>query len=253
MDFLGEVEWSKTYGGAGNDYGYFAQRTLDGGYVITGSTNSFGGGNNDVYLIKTDASGDTLWTKTYGGSMAEVGRSVQQTADSGYIITGTTASFGTGQKDMYVIKTDANGHSGGCNEFFTNTLTGDATTIETTPIIATNSGTIISSSSTVVNDATPSNSSACDSLVDIRSLVVVRHQIQVFPNPFSKSAVVKFNYKSGNYTFLLYATAGQLVRKVENIYSNQIRIEKNNLTEGLYFFQLHDSFELIGTGKLIIE
>jgi len=251
-DLWGTIQWSKTYGGAGDEYGYSIQQTSDNGYIIVGSTTSFGAGSNDVYLIKTDANGDILWTKTYGGSMDEVGQSVQQTTDGGYIITGNTSSFGTGLKDIYVIKTDAIGNSG-CNEFSTNTLVSNSITIETTPNLIINSGTITSSSATVVNDVIPLNLSECETILGINQIPNIGNQIRVFPNPFSESAIVEFNYKSGNYTFLLYFTTGQLVRIIKDINSNQILVEKNNLTEGLYFFQIQNNFEIIGTGKLIIE
>jgi hypothetical protein len=105
----GDTLWTKMYGGADADYGYSVQQTTDGGYIIAGATSSFGAGNGDVYLIKTTLTGDTLWTKTYGGSNGDNGNSVQQTTDGGYIITGTTASFGAGSVDCYLIKTDENG------------------------------------------------------------------------------------------------------------------------------------------------
>ncbi|MQY71655.1 hypothetical protein GH141_06980, partial [bacterium] len=88
--------WTRTYGGTGEDVGHFVQETSDGGYIIAGYTTSFGAGSYDVYLVKTNEDGDTLWTKTYGGTGSDVGYSVQETPDEGYIIAGRTTSFGQG-------------------------------------------------------------------------------------------------------------------------------------------------------------
>ena len=109
--------WTKTFGGSSNDYGYSVQQTWDGAYINAGETSSFGAGSADVYLIKTDSSGDTLWTNTLGGSSYDTGYSVQQTSDGGYIIAGTTHSYGAGQYDVYLIKTDAFGDSLWTNTF----------------------------------------------------------------------------------------------------------------------------------------
>jgi hypothetical protein len=111
-DANGDTIWTKTYGGASDDGGESVQEIADGGYIITGWTKSFGAGNDDVYLIKTDANGDTMWTKTYGGTNLDWGYAVQQTSDWGYIIAGLTASFGVGGYDVYLIKTDAGGNVG---------------------------------------------------------------------------------------------------------------------------------------------
>jgi hypothetical protein len=101
--------WERTYGGAGVDEGRATEQTADGGYVITGATASFGAGQSDVYLIRTDALGETLWTKTFGGAADDVGNSVQQTTDGGYIIAGSSISFGQGGSALYLIKTDSRG------------------------------------------------------------------------------------------------------------------------------------------------
>jgi len=108
-DSLGHQVWCKTYGDSLAEYGCSVVQTIDGGYIIVGSTYSFGAGEGDVYLIKTNGSGDTIWTRTYGGALYDYGSSVDQTTDSGYIIAGGTESYGAGGRDFYLIKTDQNG------------------------------------------------------------------------------------------------------------------------------------------------
>lgn len=100
--------WTRSYGGSDLDIGWCVQKTYDNGYVIAGETGSFGAGSHDIWLIKTDSCGDTLWTRTYGGSKADEGYFVQQTSDSGYILVGRTSSFGS-QEKIWLIKTDRNG------------------------------------------------------------------------------------------------------------------------------------------------
>jgi hypothetical protein len=100
----GNMQWQKTFGGSSYDNGYCLQITSDGGYIITGFTQSYGSGNWDVWLIKTDSSGNLEWHKPIGGTSQEEGWSVQQTADSGYVIAGTTQSYGAGGRDVYLIK-----------------------------------------------------------------------------------------------------------------------------------------------------
>jgi len=107
---FGDTLWTKTYGGTDSDVGFSVQETSDGGYIITGWTWSFGAGSVDVYLIRTNSSGDTLWTRTYGDSLDDFGTSVQQTSDGGYIITGWTTSFGAGLSDIHLLRTDSSGN-----------------------------------------------------------------------------------------------------------------------------------------------
>ena len=83
--------------------------SIDDGYIVAGLTTSFGNGNYDVYLIKTDGSGNIQWSQTLG-LYNDVGRSVQQTTDGGYIITGYTEPFGGENNDVCLIKTDESGN-----------------------------------------------------------------------------------------------------------------------------------------------
>lgn len=108
IDSLGDFLWSKTYGGANVDWGTDLQQTTDSGYVICGYSNS----NNfdyDVFLIKTDTEGDTMWTKHIGGDDWDFGYAIEISRDSNYIIAGETYSFGAGNTDGYVISVDPNG------------------------------------------------------------------------------------------------------------------------------------------------
>jgi hypothetical protein len=105
----GDILWTRTYGGSSDDAAYSAQQTFDCGYIMAGSTWSFGAGEEDFYLVKTDRLGDTLWTRTYGGRAYDIAYSIQQTADGGYIVAGHTNSFGSSPGDVYLVKTDSLG------------------------------------------------------------------------------------------------------------------------------------------------
>ncbi|MEO7265857.1 MAG: hypothetical protein ABIW38_13150 [Ferruginibacter sp.] len=126
MDAKGAIEWQKLFGGSGIEGGNSIALCADGGYAVTGYTNSSNGtftgstfnGVNDVFLIKLDAAGNLQWQKLFGGNSTDRGYSVQQTADNGFIISGHSFSTnsgtltginGNGNLDGYLIKTDASG------------------------------------------------------------------------------------------------------------------------------------------------
>lgn len=98
------------FGGYGHDIGYGIIQTLNGQYAVTGSTSSFGNGNTDVYLALVDSMGWPRWQKSYGGFNNDIGKSIIQLKDSGFVIAGYTNSFGSGGYDMYAIRTDKNGN-----------------------------------------------------------------------------------------------------------------------------------------------
>jgi len=110
LDANGNLQWTKTIGGPGNEIGKSLIQTSDGGYAIAGFTQSFGAGGRDLYLVKLNANGNLQWTKTIGGPMIDAGYSLIQTSDGGYAIAGETESFGAGKADVYVVKLDAKGN-----------------------------------------------------------------------------------------------------------------------------------------------
>jgi hypothetical protein len=109
-DSQGNMQWDKTFGGNASDAGFEIKETTDGGYIITGYTESNSNGLFDVLLIKTDANGNEIWSKNIGNGNYESGSSVAQTYDGGFIITGFTISHGAGLRDIWLIKTDQVGN-----------------------------------------------------------------------------------------------------------------------------------------------
>jgi len=110
FDSLGNHLWSTTLGGASLDEGRSLAQTSDGGLMVTGSTGSFGVGGTDLLLCKFDSSGNHLWSKTLGGTSSDYGRSVIQTPDGGFVVTGYTSSFGAGNNDLLLCRFDASGN-----------------------------------------------------------------------------------------------------------------------------------------------
>ena len=110
-DADGDSLWSRTFGGDTTDYCHSAIQTTDGGYALVGWTLSFGAGDYDMWLVKTDAEGDSLWSRTFGGRNHEKCFSIIQTVDGGYALAGWTSSFGAGIVDMWLVKTNADGDS----------------------------------------------------------------------------------------------------------------------------------------------
>lgn len=101
--------WVKTYGGTGWEHGSAVVNCPDGGFVIAGGTSSFGAGGSDVYLLKVDSLGNVVWERSFGGAASEVANDICLAHDGGYVIVGTTYSFGAGHSDMLLIGTDFTG------------------------------------------------------------------------------------------------------------------------------------------------
>ncbi len=112
LDEIGNVIWQKTYGGPAVDAGFSVRLTTDGGYVVAGSTSSFGAGAGDAWVFKLDENGNVTGQKTFGGPAYDYVYLIQQTTDGGYIAAGTNSSFSTGSYDAWLMKLDQDGIRG---------------------------------------------------------------------------------------------------------------------------------------------
>ena len=106
----GDIEWDVTFGGTEEDRGRYVTETSDGGFIITGETKSYGSGNRDLWLLKTDENGTEEWNETFGDTGEDLGFVVQETSDGGFVVCGFT-NTGTNRmnRDLWIVKTDANG------------------------------------------------------------------------------------------------------------------------------------------------
>jgi len=111
----GDSLWSKTYGGSQADFGFYITKSNDSGYILVGTSASFGNGGTaygtDIWLIKINDDGDSLWSKTYGGADDEFSKYVYENDNGDLTIIGNTRSYGSGENDLWLVKTTSNGDS----------------------------------------------------------------------------------------------------------------------------------------------
>jgi len=257
-DGSGNLLWSKTFGGADEDEALCVQQTSDGGYIISGYTGSFGAGDYNAYLIKTDANGDSLWTKTYGGAESESGHFVEQTSDGGYIITGTTMSFTFADVDVYLIKTDADGNSG-CHEGSTATIVTIPATQVTSPALMVTSGGFIGFPSPLTGSGGTVTTLCSTTGINDPDNYRDQFPISIFPNPSPGNFAITFADVIHKGEIQIFNTCGIKVF-TQNIHDiSGLEIHLKNIPGGIYFVKVDVYPDLIGNGekyyskKIIIE
>jgi hypothetical protein len=107
-DGSGNMIWRRTYGGPGFDRGLSVRETSDGGYIVTGFVESLGPGGTDVYLVRTDTAGDTVWTAVIGTEEDDAGKCVREVSAGGFIIAGWTENTSLGAQ-VYLVRADSRG------------------------------------------------------------------------------------------------------------------------------------------------
>ncbi len=245
VDLNGDSIWSRSYGGIHDDWGADVKRTIDGGYIITGNTRSFGAGRRDVYLIKTNSNGDTIWSKTYGADSQDYGYSVIETSDEGYLVSGISDSFSP-YYDIYLIKTDSNSDT-----LWTKTI-GRAGDDYGNSIIQSPDGGYIIAGYTFINS--PANYDVylikldSDSLSSINNkpysleyIIFTLHP--PYPNPFNPATVIAFELRvSSDVTLSVFDIAGQEVARLAQgsfpAGAHRRAFDGAGLGSGIYFARL---------------
>jgi hypothetical protein len=324
---VGDIAWSKTYGGILSS----VQQTNDSGFIAVGTT-SIPGSGNEIYVLKTDYNGDTLWTKAYGGTGSDMGMDIKQTPDSGYIITGSTTSFGPDSVNVYLIKTDVNGNvtwsktygSGGywsnkieliqnggynvyCGDVVIKTdalgdtlkiiksigdiiqqtsdggyllnyyyagivktdsnggscygnsfppvfTIGNPATQTTQPIATISNLAITSFSASIYTGGFGASDSTICTTVGIPQISNFEFPISISPNPFNTSTTLTIpdHLFNDHLTLSIFNVDGRILRK-QNITSHQTIIERNCLAAGIYIYKLTNKKIVKTIGKFVIQ
>ena len=245
----GDTLWTKTYGSTGYDFGQAIEQTIDGGYIITGYTNSYGAGNYNVYLIKADANGNAIWSSAIGNTGDDEGNSVHQTTDGGYVISGISNSFGAGDYDMYLIKVDANGNT--CNKTtLSSNISSPATILnnQTTQIYTAN--TSLNYIHTLIDTGAVTNG-ICTSL-GVKSINKYNRDITIFPNPNNGVFTISINDSEEEKANIVIKNI--LGETIYSIKANKInKVDLQNLPNGTYFLYIQSNNEPYSQKIIIIE
>jgi len=232
-DSMGNLLWSKTYGGPLHDYGHSVQQTADGGYVIAGGTKTtmF---NDDGYVIKTNASGGLKWSRNFGSTSSdEFLHSIRQTTDNGFIISGMSGAT-MWAKRPYLIRLDSAGYGvGRCDEGIpATTVTTPAPTISSPVPIVTTVATIVTSPATHVASGSEVIT-ICSSVTDIQSPENnLQDAISVYPNPFNNFITIK-NNEADNKEIILFDITGKEILRQE-ISGAETNLNTEKLSQGFY-------------------
>jgi hypothetical protein len=240
----GGLQWTRTVGGTSFDYANSIIQTTDGGYAVAGSTTSYGAGNNDMYIVKLDGSGNLQWSRTVGGSNAEYGYSIVQTTDGGYTLAGTTTSFGMGSYDMFVVKLDAGGNT--CaNTTSPSSISGSGGYLGSPTVISNSSSpTVTSPSSSSGTGGTVTSICTFVEIQPVSNEIPASYELfQNYPNPFNPTTKFKIQIsKLSDTKVTVFDVLGKevaiLVDQQLKPGTYEVEWDASNYPSGVYFYKL---------------
>lgn len=261
VDANGSVQWSKTYGDALMDVANSVKQTPDGGFILAGYSH-YGATSSDIFIVKTNSTGDTLWTRTFTQpTKAMTANDVIVTKDGGYAITGTTdiwqitppntTSYVRG--DARLMKLTSNGFVQGIKEYPVGPTNQCLTTAYGNSIIQ------LADESCVVG-GTFFNCSTFETMLiktfDIGPTTIRESEgsiLHIFPNPSKDKVTFQLGANSELHSLTLFNITGKKVYEIKDHLSKQITIEKGNLICGIYYFQIGDNAGRYYSGKIVFE
>ena len=307
VDSLGSVIWAKTYGGAQGEAGTGLALCSDG-VLVASSTNGFGQGGYDIYIIKLDFNGNIMWAKAYGTAIDEGATKIKQTSDNGFIIgglygvitgdrgemimkidslgnfqwaksygsstcnddfnnlsltsdggfiiSGTSCSFGGSEFNAYIIKTDSLGNSG-CNEqnrtFTEMDITSLLTVTNPTPNVYIDASIVAKNTQTTVYNPGLITNTLCFT-TDVNETEKLKDEFKIYPNPNNGNFNLKYKLKQDEAGIVnIMDITGKLVLSYAlEKNENNLSIYSNELNNGVYLFQIVINGNVVSADKLII-
>jgi len=253
-DSLGNEQWRRYFGGAMDDLGSFVKQDNQGNYFIAATTSSYSSSaESDMYLIKLDSIGDSLWTQAYGGNLEENTTGLWPTNDGGCILVGQSNSFSNGDFNGYIVKTDENGDT-----LWTKNYGG-------TGIEAINSVQQTADNGYVMAGYTSSIGAGDFDMLLLKSDSLGNYTFNtgIYENP---NSILKLDVFPNPNKGIFYVNSSLKISKIKIInllgktkYSailngKKVKININNEAKGIYFYKIYFGINRIfESGKIVLE
>jgi hypothetical protein len=253
----GDTLWTKTHGGSSHDWGWSIKPAPGEGYYCFGSTQSYGAGSFDAYLLKVDNTGNEIWHKTYGGPEYDYGNSMDIASDGSLYLLGSTKSYGqNNSSDIYLIKTNPSGDS-----LWTRTFGGPSQDYGYCVKAIPDGGCAVlgeirhddNSDLYLVRVDSSGNSTLFGNISDIKNK---KTEVLIYPNPCKNyiALIVKSHSVSEGFNLRIYSSEGHLLLSKDNIKTSKYEMKTDTLPAGIYYYQVilnQNELSKIFSGKFI--
>ena len=243
IDTAGNSMWNKAYGGSGSEFGYGVAEAANGDILACGYTDSYGAGAKDALVVRTDANGNTQWVKTYGYAGDDVAKAVIENSQGGVTIGGYETTNGAGGKDMWLLKTAANGYMV-CDTVGLGSVVGvPSGIVDTIPVVGGSTETpqeqqlwIVMPITSLETSGGVANVLCSDSLNSI--VEFGGFNAEVYPNPFNEEINITLE-DFDQYEVEIYSITGAILKR-ELFNGMNANIQLSDLPYGTYIINIRN-------------